>query len=602
MDNYLHFPVEDLAWMDGIDVSGNAWEKQGGAVKFNSAALTRDVALTNTSQNWTVAVASNVVTVDTISAHGYTVGSTLATDADWSDNAFMDSLSGKTILSTPTTHTFTFALTQANQGATTETSATAGMTATIPTAVVGLHDAWNSAPSGSPTVPEVTTQKLIVALAGATNGLKILDTDGTVLSSQNLAEASAYNPMVDINIRTTIRSQIMFSGGGFSGPLYTVPETYTLQSLAYPSADWSAGLFPHFGFTHNFRLLCFTKVSSILYMSNPKDHTEFANTRPNTRIMDVFPGEQHYIAGGVSWRGRAYLFKWERGIYFVDDSDTNLANWTTRKVTDAVGVAGPGCVVAYEDDVIFLGSDGYFYSLSTVQTLGQESVPPILPAEFGEFIRSEINVGALDLVRSTYYARKRQLWFALPATGTTTVNRRLIFDANLPGKIRVTWSERDEMPVLGTRRRSNVQEPIWGDSDGFVWVGDQATKSKAGAAYTSQFETPPVSLLPNGEQFGNLKELQVTFKPEGDYDLDMEVHGDSNLLQTLTVSQQVSGTPTGSWTMDADVLAGKVIRTSAHRLEGEARRVKLLGRNTEAAENFAVQQFNVRFTPGRHGL
>ena len=74
---------------------------------------------------WTVAVAANVVTVQTIVAHGLAVGQKFNTNASWTQNAFMASLTDKVILSTPTTTSFTFALTQGNQGATAENNAAA---------------------------------------------------------------------------------------------------------------------------------------------------------------------------------------------------------------------------------------------------------------------------------------------------------------------------------------------------------------------------------------------------------------------------------------------------------------------------------------------
>lgn len=80
--------------------------------------------ITNSSANWTVAVSGNVVTVQTIVPHNMANGSTVQTNASWTNNAFMASLS-KTITSTPTATSFTFTLTQADQGATTETNASA---------------------------------------------------------------------------------------------------------------------------------------------------------------------------------------------------------------------------------------------------------------------------------------------------------------------------------------------------------------------------------------------------------------------------------------------------------------------------------------------
>ena len=79
---------------------------------------------TNSSGNWTVAVSGNVVTVTVPAGHGFASNQKINTNASWTVNTFMNSLTDKTITVTGTT-TFTFALTQGNQGATTETGTSA---------------------------------------------------------------------------------------------------------------------------------------------------------------------------------------------------------------------------------------------------------------------------------------------------------------------------------------------------------------------------------------------------------------------------------------------------------------------------------------------
>ena len=78
---------------------------------------TKDV---NTGGAFTVAVSSNVVTVDTIWAHGLVVGSPV-TFYGFTVNSFLNGIT-KLVATTPSANTFTVALTQADQGATTETA------------------------------------------------------------------------------------------------------------------------------------------------------------------------------------------------------------------------------------------------------------------------------------------------------------------------------------------------------------------------------------------------------------------------------------------------------------------------------------------------
>jgi len=97
------------------------------------------VTLTNASGNWTAASSGNIVTVDTIVPHGLFISETVATNSSWSTNTWMQSLTGKAIISVPTPHTFTFALTVADHGSTVEagTSANIAPTALQSTSMIG---------------------------------------------------------------------------------------------------------------------------------------------------------------------------------------------------------------------------------------------------------------------------------------------------------------------------------------------------------------------------------------------------------------------------------------------------------------------------------
>jgi hypothetical protein len=106
---------------------------------------------TNTGGDWTVTVSSNVVTVTTSSDHGMTsahatggaTASCIVTNGSWTVNSFMDDLSYVEILSVPSNTTFTFALVQGDQGATTETGTSANFwTALYSSQPDGIPDSW----------------------------------------------------------------------------------------------------------------------------------------------------------------------------------------------------------------------------------------------------------------------------------------------------------------------------------------------------------------------------------------------------------------------------------------------------------------------------
>jgi hypothetical protein len=143
-----------------------------------------------------------------------------------------------------------------------------------------------------------------------------------------------------------------------------------------------------------------------------------------------------------------------------------------------------------------------------------------------------------------------------------------------------------------------IQKPSFGDTDGFLWQGDQTARSKDGAGYTAQYETVPASLVPGALTRGNLEQLHVVMQPQGNWDLTLEVLRDGVSSQTVAYSMQTPGAAAGSISLDSDVLAGQTIANVRHKISGDCRYVKLIGSNDNADENFAVMTHIVEFSKG----
>lgn len=164
------------------------------------------------------------------------------------------------------------------------------------------------------------------------------------------------------------------------------------------------------------------------------------------------------------------------------------------------------------------------------------------------------------------------------------------------------YSKRDNNISIGMRRAtaSDVPKPIFGDDGGFVWQMESANRNKDSSGYNAQYETPPIPLISGGQRRANLRELELLFHPQGNWDLTMEVHRDGVLSQTLTFSMQSPGAAAGSISLDADVLAGNTVANTKRRLEGDARYLKLIGRNNTVNQNFAVINHMIKFKAGNN--
>ncbi len=386
-----------------------------------------------------------------------------------------------------------------------------------------------------------------------------------------------------------------------TGPIQEYTGGLTTSDIPNPNPDWTVEKgFPTGLFQHRARLGAFGMSSRPhdLFLSLPAEHGNFKDAEAFRQ--EVEPGVGERIVAGLSWNKKAYVAKRPIGIYILLDQDPNLANWEIVGVNKAIGLPGPGCWAATDSDVILLATDGYFYSLSQVQTQGEEGATPLLPLETGTFIKEQLNTDRLDLVQMQWYAHKRQLHVVAPGVGSTVNTRRLIADLHDGNRLQFHLSRRDVAVSLALRRATTTSplKPIIGDDAGVVWSLDQATRSKGGAGYRGQFETGPQAFFPDALRMGNLEYVEVLFQEQGNYDLNVEVHRDGELSQTVAFSQQSVGSAVGSVSFDSDVLGGTTIANRRRRVGGDAARCKLIGYNDGAGQNFSVQEINVQFTPG----
>lgn len=454
-------------------------------------------------------------------------------------------------------------------------------------AILGLYDFWSGATPSVQTVLAVLADGRVVTVTPAGVG-EVLATN---LGNGFPVFAEGWNGTTKALYFVNGQVQMQV----FNGLIWS--------AIPLPNSDWNAlngypsGLFPH-----RETMIAFGVPSAPhdVFMPLTSNHSDYVNIEAFRN--EVGPGVGDGIVGGLSWRERAYLFKKPFGIWILDDADTSPANWEIPQVSKTLGLAGAGGLIEVDDDVLIAGADGYFYSLGQVVNQGEKSTTPILPLQMGEYLRTELNQDRLDLAQMIWYGNKRQVQIAVPSTGSTVNNRRLVGDLS-SGSLRILPSRRDSCPAIALRRasRTSPPRPIIGDAEGFVWLLDQSSRSKDGAGYRGQFEYAPRTFFEGGGRRGNLEFLDLIFQEKGNYDVTVEIHRDGKLSETKLFSQQSAGGAVGSFSLDQDVLGGTTIANRRHRVGGDALRVKLLAKNDHAGEDFAIQDINLYYSPGREG-
>lgn len=317
-------------------------------------------------------------------------------------------------------------------------------------------------------------------------------------------------------------------------------------------------------------------------------------------IFNVYPGEGERIVAGFSFAGYLFLWKYPRGIYYIDDSSPNSDNWTVKRLTQAVGMSGPLGEAQIENDILFVSSDGLPHSLSTIQEYGDAKSSALFPEKIGGFIREKLNIDRLDHAVARYYPTKREWQLACTGKGYTYNNYRVIIDLHDIQNPRYRFSTRDECEAMSLVKDSeNIDRLMVGDRSGFIRMIDTSSRNKDGTGYTARFETADVELFPKGTRRGNLQYVEVVFRPTGSHDLVLDIYLDGSYSQTVSVNM---GSGTGgqldSFVLGTDTLGGGNVLNTRKRIVGDTHRVRILGHNSGLNESFSVASILIGYIPG----
>jgi hypothetical protein len=149
-----------------------------------------------------------------------------------------------------------------------------------------------------------------------------------------------------------------------------------MATIGGPNTDWSLNNNPVGAVVHTQglaqRLVSYGSRDNphTLYFSDDDDHEDFTVANADTYRILLVSSIGKRIFNGVSFNGILFLWKWPRGIFFIDDSDIDRNNWAIRVKSSALGCApSPNAVLALDDDVLFMAQDGSFHLLSAVNAL-----------------------------------------------------------------------------------------------------------------------------------------------------------------------------------------------------------------------------------------
>ena len=382
--------------------------------------------------------------------------------------------------------------------------------------------------------------------------------------------------------------------------IYEGGEVATVLAAENRVADWATDP-PDWAFQHNGRMWAGGKPH-LVYGSALLNQKDFAEDTEGSHVFSVYPGEGERIVGGVSWRGRAFFFKYPRGIYFLDDSHADSSNWQIKRFALYVGAAGQNALVEAMDDIFWPSPDGFIHVLSAVEEFGDAESSAVLPSAMGPVLRDNVNFDRLAHAQGVFYAPKRKVFWGLTKGASATHNNFVVgLDLHRGQGAQGYSSERDEATAATVRRDPTTKQevPLLGDSAGFVWELDRARRAKDGAGYQARFETKDIEFAPGAIQSVNLVELEAEI-PVADATLfEVDVYRDGNYSEALTFQSAIGGGVLGSFTLGVDTLGAEALTNSRRRIRGVCHRIKLIGKHSGAGDSFSVASFTVRYRPGQ---
>ncbi len=386
----------------------------------------------------------------------------------------------------------------------------------------------------------------------------------------------------------------------------------TTSDLATPPADW-ATKYPLFMLNHEGRMWGGgnTNDPHRLYYSTQADHEDWTTTATpsiDAGTVAIYPGEGQTLVNAISFKGYIVCFKYPRGVYVVDTTDPAVENWKVYRISEKLGAAWVQCVTMIENDIVFIDPTLNIRTLSSVDEFGNVGTYSLSDvANMDDWFRENIDFSGYKQWRMAYYTTKREIHIGLTGTGASNNNYRLVIDYVNPQQPRFRYSTRDTPVSLwlreSTSKGNNIPDLLMGEDVGFVYILDDTSYSKDGAAYNTVFQTPHLNMAHLDPAFATRRKnghfLEILAKPTATYTLDFDVFWDNVNTQTVSFSlTSPVGAILGSMVLGTGVLGSSTVIVRKKRITGGGRLLSIKGQQNAAGENFALARMYLHFHVG----
>lgn len=382
-------------------------------------------------------------------------------------------------------------------------------------------------------------------------------------------------------------------------------------TISKPSADWSGVNQPFGGIIHRSRLWCWGNRNNKhgLYGSNPADHEDFQTFGGAAINMQVGPGEFEGILTCSVFNGQMMIFKYPRGVYYLNDQSPDYTQWSIQKYSDSFGAASMHSSTFVLNDMLIANAYGSITSYNAAQYYGGSSTAfdmadVLLNTRNSKFVRENMSPkGNLDR-HGVYYDYKKQAFFSYRTSSGVLNNSILCIDYGGPDqKPKISWFDKDQPNCLYMKKDDNlIPRPCYGSEDGFIYLMDQRDRDVGGNAYQAEFLTPHIDFknpqVPTLTEMNKIFDfLEFTIEENGEWSLNVDVFIDGKFSETIVFSQSNSRGTNKEMT-NVDRTYDGAPRQVRRKMNGFGKRVALRGYNNGKNQNFTVLRAQIYFRPG----
>lgn len=392
---------------------------------------------------------------------------------------------------------------------------------------------------------------------------------------------------------TNVRKCFVFSGNN-QVQVITGDGT-TRRNISNPAVEWTAGNYPTAAFIANGSMCAFGCPNSphTLFISNPNDHEDFT-TLGATQVVSVYPGDGDKIVDGFIYKGRPWVTKFPRGLYYLDT--TNSA-WIPVKAGDSFGASCPKTSIQVVDDFFIANAVGSITSLRATLALGGAEQGDILrDLHNASFSRQYLSGAANAKKRAVYYENRRQLIIGSSTSSATVMNRASVLDFTNQTPM-FYFYDKDQMNSLGLIRDTlGVPRPFYGGTDGQFYDLDSPNRNVGNAAYLSEFQTHNLDFkwawvgmnINMEEKDKQFDYIGVTYEPTGNWPVMVDAYVDGNKRSSKSYGLDRGTYLDGRFPLDKSSLVGKNTVTRILPINCTGKKLRLRVYSNGLNQNFRI--------------